>query len=78
MVSEANRVGKDADWERDDKQTRSQPNLEACEQFCLNSLNCMSVHYTEGYCFVFNKPTTTRAKTSSIYSLKQCSDTKCK
>ena len=76
MVREADKGGMDADWDRGD--TKSLPNLEACEQLCLDSSECMSVHFDEGYCFVFNTPTTTANKAGSIYSMKQCRYTESK
>lgn len=76
MVREADKSGQDADWDRGD--TKQQPNLEACELFCLDSPDCKSVHFDEGYCFVFNKKTTVTNKAEATYSIKQCRDTKCK
>lgn len=70
MLPMNNKVGNDADWDR--AQTKQQPNLEACQQFCLDSTQCLSVHYTEGYCFVYNKQTTIEMKAHAIYSLKNC------
>lgn len=75
MVREIDKHGNDADWDRE--QTKSQPNLETCEQYCLDNQPCFAVSYLEGYCFVYNQPTTPTNRLSATFSSKQCTVNPC-
>ncbi|CAC5366900.1 unnamed protein product [Mytilus coruscus] len=69
-----NRAGTDGDWIATNG-TQHTSFIE-CKRYCLDIEACLSVHYEQNYCFVYNRTTSIFSKDNSSYSQKYCIDTK--
>ncbi|XP_076078792.1 uncharacterized protein LOC143048809 [Mytilus galloprovincialis] len=49
--------------------------VEECKQYCMQTDACVAVHYSNNYCFVYNKTTTIIQRDDTTYSQKHCVDT---
>ncbi|XP_052070983.1 uncharacterized protein LOC127709457 isoform X3 [Mytilus californianus] len=71
MIRQPNKSGKDSQWGEDPRQI----SIEACEQYCLDSHNCKSIHFESRFCFIYNQTTLLDDKDGTVYSTKQCCNT---
>ncbi|CAC5366891.1 unnamed protein product [Mytilus coruscus] len=74
MNDQVKTAGSDGDWILTSGEQQS--SLNECKRYCLQTEDCVAVHYEQiSYCFVYNVTTTVYSKDDSTYSRKDCVDT---